>query len=106
MEARPPPSFPVATEEDQVDEAELQRNLGRHLAESLSIVVLSVSGLFFFFGLLGFAVPAQANPYLVASVDIATSVAFLVLGIVLWRRPVPAHRVNAVLGLLGGLVLA
>ena len=107
MDVRAAPAFPVAPpDDDRLDPAELRHSLGRHLAESLPIVVLSISGMFLFFGLLGFVVPAKANPRLVATVDVFTASVFLLLGLALLRRPVPSRLVNPMLTVVGLLVLA
>jgi PAS domain S-box-containing protein len=104
MEARVPPTYP-APEEQPVDAGQLRLNLERNLAESALLVTLSVAGLFAFFGLLGFFVPARQNARLVAIVDVLTAAFLFGFALYLRRRGLPPRWAHPALALVSGVVL-
>ena len=103
--ARAAPVFPPVPQEPPIDPRQLQRRLDRQVGQSAFLVTVSAAALFAFFGLLGFFVPARANPHLVALVDVASASVLFAMAVTLRHRTVPSRWAQPLLALVGTVIL-
>ena len=104
--ARSAPLFPPAPQEPPIDPRQLRLHLNERVGQSAFLVSVSTAALFAFFGLLGFFVPARANPHLVATVDVCTATLLFGVALALRRRTVSPRWAHPLLGLVGAIILA